>query len=280
MDSPLLQDGLVITLNVAAMMAMGLELTPARLAEAARRYRPMAIGLAVNLLAAPAVAWLLIAAFDLPAAFAVGLLLCASAPGGNTGPLFTANARGDIAYSVALVVLLSFASVISVPVLMGALGDRAIADLGSQAPLMIRMILTWQIAPLVLGMIVHRLHTRFALRAAPVARIVGNASLLVLTLVLMITKGGMIFAGGLVPLLAIEAFVLLALASGLLLGSPRDPAARALGLTTCTRNLALSMLMGSQLFREQPAVMMGLLAYGLLWLSTALPASLWLRRFA
>jgi len=54
----------------------------------------------------------------------------------------------------------------------------------------------------------------------------------------------------------------------------------ALGLTTCTRNLALSMLMGSQLFREQPAVMMGLLAYGLLWLSTTLPASLGLRRFA
>lgn len=280
MSPGLLQDALVITLNVAIMLAMGLELTPAQLGAAARRAGTMGVGLGVNLVAAPLLAWLLIAGLDLPAELALGFLLAACAPGGNTGPLFTANARGDVAYSVALVVVLSFASVASVPLLMGLLADRAAGDFAGQAPAMVRMILTYQIAPLVAGMVVHAVHRRAALRAAPVARAIGNASLVLLTVVLLVTRGDVIVASGWRPLLAIEAFVLAMLATGLLLGPPRDPAARALGLTSCTRNLACSMLLGSTVFADEPAVMMGVLAYGLLWLPTALPASFWLRRYS
>jgi hypothetical protein len=96
----------------------------------------------------------------------------------------------------------------------------------------------------------------------------------------MATRGGLIFSGGLAPLAAVEAFVLALLASGLLLGAPRDPTGRALGLTTCTRNIVLSMLMASQVFGAEPLVLMGVMTYGLLWLATAMPASFWLRRFA
>jgi BASS family bile acid:Na+ symporter len=279
MSQALLQDALVITLNVAAMLAMGLELTLARLRAAVRRPGPMALGLGVNLVAAPLLGWLLIVGLDLPEALALGFMLVAAAPGGNVGPLFTANARGDIAYSVALVVILSFASVVSVPLLMGAFaGDSR--DFGQHAPAMVRMILTYQIAPLLVGMLGHAIHARLALRIAPVARLVGTASLLALTVALIVTKGGVILEAGWLPLLAIEAFVLVMIASGLLLGSPRSPEARALGLTSCTRNLACSMLLGSQVFAHEPAVMMGVLAYGLLWLPTAMPLSFWLRRFA
>jgi bile acid:Na+ symporter, BASS family len=280
MNAGLLQDALVITLNLAAMLAMGLELTPSQLGGALRRRGPVALGLFVNLVIAPALAWGMIALFDLPPVLALGFLLVACAPGGNTGPLFTANARGDIAYAVALVVILSFASVASVPLLMSVLADRGAADFSAQAPAMVRLILTWQIAPLCAGMIVHRLHRGFALRVAPVARVIGNVSLLVLTVALVVTRGEIILRESLAPLLAVEAFVLLMLACGLLLGSPRDPAARALGLTSCTRNLACSMLLGSQVFPDQPAVMMGVLAYGLLWLPTVMPISFLLRRFA
>jgi BASS family bile acid:Na+ symporter len=280
MNSGLLQDALVIALNVATMLAMGLELTPAKLGAAARRLGPMGVGLGVNLVAAPLLAWLMVMMLDLPAGMALGFLLAAAAPAGNTGPLFTANARGDVAYSVALVVVLSFISVASVPLLMSVFSQRSAGVFEAQSAAMVRMILTYQIAPLVAGMFIHALSARFALRVAPVARVIGNLSLLLLTVVLIVTKGDVIVANGWRPLLAIEAFVLIMLASGLLLGSPRDPMARALGLTSCTRNLACSMLLGSTVFADQPAVMMGVLAYGLLWLPTALPVSFWLRRFA
>ena len=280
MSTGLLQDALVISLNVATMLAMGLELTLGRLGSAARRVRPMGLGLAINLVAAPLLAWLMVVGLDLPAGMALGFLLAAAAPAGNTGPLFTANARGDIAYSVALVVVLSFISVASVPLLMSLFSQRSAGVFEAQSAAMVRMILTYQIAPLCAGMVVHALSARFALRAAPVARVIGNASLLLLTVALLVTKGGVIVANGAKPLLAIEAFVLIMLASGLLLGPPRDPQARALGLTSCTRNLACSMLLGSTVFADEPAVMMGVLAYGLLWLPTALPVSFWLRRFA
>jgi bile acid:Na+ symporter, BASS family len=280
MNAGALQDGLVITLNLASMLAMGLELTPDKLAGAARRAKPMAVGLGVNLVLAPALAWLLVQALALPPAIAIGLLLVAAAPGGNMGPLFTANARGDIAYAVSLVVVLSFASVVSVPLLMSVMAPPGSADFGGHAPAMMRMILVYQIAPLCLGMVVRAVRAGVAARLAPIARIVGNVSLLVLTAALIVTRGGVIVGNGLLPLAAVEAFVLLMLATGFLLGPIRDPAARALGLVSGTRNLACSMLLGSQVFGDQPEVMLGLLAYGLLWLPTTMPLSFWLKRFA
>ena len=280
MNFQLLQDTLVITLNVASMLAMGLELTMPRLAGALRPVGRLATGLLVNLIAAPVLAWALATGLGLPAAFALGFFLCAAAPAGNTGPLFTANARGDIAYAVALVVILSFISVASVPLWMGLFAERSAGDFTAQTPTMVRMILTYQIAPLLAGMVVHAALPSVARRAAPVARAVGNIALLVLTVALLITKGDVMLEAGPVAMLAIESFVLVAMASGLLIGPIRDPAARALAMSTCTRNLSLSLLIGSQVFRDDPAVMIGVLCYGLLWLSTALPVSLWLRRFA
>jgi bile acid:Na+ symporter, BASS family len=280
MNFDALQDGLVITLNIASMLAMGLSLTVSQLGGAVRRVGPLALGLGLNLVLAPLLAWGLAGLLAMPAAFGLGLLICGAAAGGNMGPLFTANARGDIAYSVALVVILSFVSVASVPFVLGLLADPWTADIRGQAPRMMAIIVQFQIAPLVAGMIGHAISPRLALRAAPVARVIANASLVALTVGLLVTKGGLILGAGVLPLLAVEGFVLVLLASGMLLGMPRDPTGRALGLSTCTRNLVLSMLMASQLFRAEPLVMMGVLTYGLLWILTAMPMSFLLRRFA
>ena len=284
MNVDLLQDVLVITLNVASMLAMGLELTVEKLAAAAKRPRPMVLGFALNLVAAPLLAWLIwapVALLGLPTMLGLGLFLCAAAPGGNVGPLFTANARGDVPYAVSLVVVLSLMSVATVPLLMSlATLDGYSGSFRRQATEILYLLLTCQIAPLAFGLALHAFRPGEAARAALLARRITIVSLAVLTIGLVVTKGHLILRGGLAPLIAIEVFVLVALASGLLLGSPRDPSARALSLVTCTRNLALSMLVGSQVFRGQPEVMLGVLAYGLLWLATALPVSFWLRRFA
>lgn len=277
MNGDTLQSALVITLNVASMLAMGLELTLGRLGASLRATRPMAIGLAVNLLAAPLLVWAMATAAALPVAAALAFLLCAAAPGGNTGPLLTANARGDTAYAVALVVVLSFASVATVPLVLGAFLRGQPGAVEVPTAVMVQLILMFQIAPLCVGMAVHAAWPPAARRLAPMVRVLGNASLAVLTLLLLVTKGRLLLSNGVVLLVLIEAFVLLALFSGRLLGPVGDGRARALAMTTCTRNLSLALLLGAQVFRD-PATMMAILAYGLLWVTTAVAAGLWLRR--
>lgn len=277
MNGDSLQSALVITLNVASMLAMGLELTVGRLGASLRAPRPMAVGLAVNLLAAPLLVWAMASAADLPFAAALAFLLCAAAPGGNTGPLLTANARGDTAYAVALVVALSFASVATVPLVLGAFMRGESSAIEVPTGVMVQLILMFQIAPLCLGMVAHAAWPPAARRLAPMVRVLGNASLAVLTLLLLFTKGRLLLANGVVLLVLIEIFVLLALFSGRLLGPFTDGRARALAMTTCTRNLSLALLLGAQVFRD-PATMMAILAYGLLWVTTATAAGLWLRR--
>src|SRR5687768_9871625 len=104
MNAEALQNFLVIVLNVSVMLAMGLGLTLGQLRDTLRRKDRLAIGLLLNLLIIPLAGAAMIRLFALPPAAALGFLLCVAAAGGPTGPLLTANARGDTAYSVALVV--------------------------------------------------------------------------------------------------------------------------------------------------------------------------------
>jgi bile acid:Na+ symporter, BASS family len=274
------QDFLVILLNVSVMLAMGLDLTLAQLHDTLRRPAALASGMLLNLLLVPLLAAGTIHLFALPAAAALGFLLCAAAAGGSTGPLLTANARGDVAYSVALVVLLSFASVPAVPLLVHWLGGAIIPGNGDRyAGRIIGMILLWQIAPLCAGMLIRHWHANLSRRLHVGFKALGNLTLLVLTLGLLILKSQLVLAHGWMPLVACALFVCITLGVGSLVARPSSAFGRALMFSTGIRNLSLALLLASQVFTE-PATMLTALAYGLFMFGISLPLSFVMRRRA
>ena len=73
------------------------------------------VGVLGQLLLLPALAFGLAMLFQLPAPFAIGLVLLATCPGGAHSNLMTNLAKGDVALSVALTTLSGLACVITIP---------------------------------------------------------------------------------------------------------------------------------------------------------------------
>src|SRR6056297_1231972 len=97
----------VIPVLVLLMFSLGLDLRPRDFARVARRPRPVAIGLAAQLVGLPLVAVAVATAVGLPPVAAVGLVLLAACPGGASSNAFTMLARGDVALSVTLTAVTS-----------------------------------------------------------------------------------------------------------------------------------------------------------------------------
>jgi len=143
--------GLMMFLTV---LAMGMGLSFAEVGRALRRARILALGFAVNFVAIPALVLLLVKVFAIDGPVAVGLLLCALTPGGGVGTLFVDYARGDVGLSVGLLLGLTFSSMVVTPILLGLwTGGDVGASLSATIWPMMRLILTFQVAPLIAGLL-------------------------------------------------------------------------------------------------------------------------------
>ncbi len=159
--------GLSATMVTLSMLGMGATLTVRDFATTLFAWKGLAVGMAAQLLLVPAWAGLLMFALGLiPAGFgglsaggavgiATGLALVAAMPGGSVSNLLTFIGNGNVALSVSLTAITTFACLFATPVVLAALvsvqvpGDFAIDT--SRIMLDIGLFL---IAPLLAGMVV------------------------------------------------------------------------------------------------------------------------------
>lgn len=260
------------------LFAMGMALTLSEVVRALRRARIFALGLVVNFAAIPAIMLLLVKVFAIDGPVAVGLVLCALAPGGGVGTLFVDYARGDVGLSVGLLLGLTFSSVLVTPILLGLWngGDVSAALSATTWPTM-KLILLFQVVPLVAGLLARRFAEARARRIQPgIARI---ARLLMLGIIVayVVTKGQLFLANGLLPLAVSIAANFVSFLFGLnpLLRSPGERVS--LGLTSMNRNLALALLLAATFFTN-PSTVATVLEYGLLMLVLSFAIAAWFRR--
>jgi len=268
--------GLMMFLTV---LAMGMGLSFAEVGRALRRARILALGFAVNFVAIPALVLLLVKVFAIDGPVAVGLLLCALTPGGGVGTLFVDYARGDVGLSVGLLLGLTFSSMVVTPILLGLwTGGDVGASLSATIWPMMRLILTFQVAPLIAGLLLRHFAESRTRKVQPWIARVARWLMLGIIAAYLFTQGQLFFANGLRPFVA----SLVAILASFLLGlGPLLRATRAervsLGLTSMNRNLALAMLLAATFFTH-PSTFAAVLAYGLLMLIVAFAIAAWFRR--
>lgn len=102
----------------AVMLAMGLSLEVENFRRVARFPGRLALGLALQMLALPLLAWAVVLVLPLSPLAAAGLLLVALVPGGATSNLFTYLARGDLALSVCLTAITAMLVPFTLPLIM------------------------------------------------------------------------------------------------------------------------------------------------------------------
>ena len=119
---------IALPLALAFMMfTLGIGLTLADFARIVSRPREIVIGLGMQIVLLPLVAFVLMSVWPVSPEIAVGVMLIAVAPGGVTSNYLTSLARGDVALSVSMTAVTSLLSVLTIPLVM-ALAYQHISD--------------------------------------------------------------------------------------------------------------------------------------------------------
>ncbi len=243
------------TYILMTMLAMGMKLSASEIVQSFRRTRVILLSVVANIIIVPAAAWVALRIFDdLPTAAVIAIVLLASAPG--YAPIMAARAHGDLAFSTTLIFLLSAVSVVSIPIVTTLMfSSEAAVDVDGWA--ILRTLLIFQLAPLVLGMSFRRPRKAVAERVAPK---IANVALALVAIAVLAYAVDVARADG-TPLVDLGwlTFVVwigitaVALVSGYVAGGSDEPSRRTLSLHTGIRNGGLTLLIAATSFPDTGA---------------------------
>lgn len=99
------------------MFAMGLTLTITDLREALTDVRPLAVGVCLQFILMPLLAWTISQALSLPTELLIGMMLVGTAPGGTASNVLAYLAGGRVALSIGMTTLSTLMAVVVMPFL-------------------------------------------------------------------------------------------------------------------------------------------------------------------
>lgn len=140
---------------VLAIFGMGAVLTPADFMLVFRKPQALWIGLSIQLVGVPLVAWVFGAVLPIPPGVAAGLALVAAVPGGTLSNIFTFLAGGNVALSVSLTGVSTLGALVSTPAILRILiGAGLPGDAALPVDRVARDIVLALLVPLAAGMTV------------------------------------------------------------------------------------------------------------------------------
>jgi bile acid:Na+ symporter, BASS family len=267
---------LVLKLSVVALIfAIGLGSTPADLVYLWRRPGQLVRSLLAMYVAVPVAAVVMAKTLPLPVAVKTAILALAISAG---APLLPRKLMklGREGYVFSLVVTSSLLAVVAVPawlqIISTLFGREAELDPGAVALVIAKAFL----APLVLGMLLRWPLSSVVERLSQWLLGAAGATLTAAGLALLVLHGGALVAVGVVPLLALVATTLLALAIGHALGGPDPDDRTALAVSCATRHVGIAMLAASTVPGPRIAVLV--LAYVLASAVVSIPYLSWRKK--
>jgi BASS family bile acid:Na+ symporter len=246
----------VLVFVVTCMVTAGLGLGVRDIVGPLRRGRLVLAAVVANFVFAPAVAYGLTAVLPLQRSYAIGLLLLGGAAGAPFLPKLAALADGDAAFSVGMMLLLTFGSVAFLPIAMPLMIPGLAADTWTiLKPLLFTLLL-----PMAAGIAFRYRSPRLAGRLiGPVGTISNVAMLLAVVLLIGINFGSILGTFGSGAAAVGTLFVTLCLGFGYAIGGPTPATRSVLGLGTGQRNIAAALLLATQNYPDDPGVVVMLL---------------------
>jgi BASS family bile acid:Na+ symporter len=254
---------------VSSMVAMGLGLKVAQITAPLRNLRLVSLSLLANFVLMPAAAAVLARVLRLDEPLGVGLLLLGVAAGAPFLPKLTQIAKGNLAFSVALMVLLMVITVgylpLVLPILLPGVSVNPVKIAGS---LVLTMLL-----PLAVALAVNATLPGAAARAKPwFDRLSSLGLILVVVLLVVVNFNKVLSVFGTRAILAGLLFIALGYAVGWALGGPAADTRPVLGLGTAQRNIAAALVVGGQSF-SNPSVVVMVVVVAIVSLLILLPMS-------
>ncbi|NHN42879.1 sodium symporter [Halorubellus sp. JP-L1] len=268
---------LVTTVFVlSTMFSMGVQLSASQLVDALREWRLLSRSLAVNLVAVPLIASLLVRTVSVETGFAAGIVLLAVSPGAPFGPKLAEISESDVAFASGLMAILCLLSVVTIPVSLLWLlpGDVAVDPLAIG-----RMVLGIQLVPLLVGLGTSFARPSLAARLhPPVQRLSDYTFVGLIVLLVVVYSDSMLALVGTGTLGLSTVAVVASLVLGYGLGGPARATREVLATTTAARNAAIALFIATTAFSD-PNVLTTVLAFSFIGVvGSGLLASVWRRR--
>ena len=242
---------LVIKVSVATLIfAIGLGSTASDLTYLWRRPGQLARSLLAMYVAVPLAVSLLAKALALPGPVRLAIFVLAISAGAPLLPRKLSN-LGREGYVFSLVVTSSLVAVLAVPAWMELLGSLLGRESSLDPWTVAGLIAKAFLAPLALGMVLHRLLPNIAEKLSDWLLGAAGAVLAIAGFTLLVLGRGMLFELGWVSLLALAGTALVALAIGHIMGGPDAGDRKALAVSCVSRHVGIAMLTASTVHGPQ-----------------------------
>jgi len=235
----------VLVFVVGSMFSLGLSLTMQQIIDPLKNVRMVILALVANFILIPLLAYALAIVFNLDDTLRVGLILLSTAAGAPFLPKLVDVAKGNIAFSVGLMVMLMVITIIYLPLVLPLLlGDVEVNPWDIAQSLIIMMLI-----PLAVGLFIKARYEDAAAKIQPTFGMAANIALLtMMVLGLVLNFSSMIALVGTFGILAGIVFIIIALIIGYLLGGSESRDKSVMGLGTAQRNIAAALVVAAQNF--------------------------------
>jgi len=235
----------VLVFVISSMLSMGLSLTIKQIIEPLKNTRLVILALVANFVLVPLVAYLITLVLPLDQSVEIGLILLSTAAGAPFLPKLVQVAKGNIAFSVGLMVLLMVVTIIYLPLVLPLLlGDVEVNPWDIARSLIIMMLI-----PLAIGLFIKARYEEPAAKMQPTFAMAANIGIILLAVLgLVLNFDSMIALVGSWGILAAIIFVIITLLIGYLLGGSDLQIKSVMGLGSAQRNIAAALVVAGQNF--------------------------------
>jgi bile acid:Na+ symporter, BASS family len=269
-QSLLIAIGLPVALFII-MVGIGLTLTVRDFQREAEHPKGMVVGAFGQILIMPLLGFLVVMLFGLSGALAVGVVIVAACPGGATSNLICFLGRANVALSIALTVIASLITVVTLPLFTEfAIDWQGLAAAGVELPVVetILRLIVIVIIPVIIGMAIRNRNADLANRAERLVSLFGAIVLIALIVGITIDLWADVptylrQAGPAVVLLNVVG-IIVGMVSGRLTGLSESDSltlGMELGVKNATVGILIATLISADFTYAVPSAVYGLLMY-------------------
>jgi bile acid:Na+ symporter, BASS family len=266
----------MLTFVLSSMLSMGLSLTVGQILAPLRNYRLIVLALLANFVLMPFAAFGIGKMLRLDEPLEIALLLLGTASGAPFLPLLARISKGNLAFSVGLMVLLMVVTVAYMPLVLPLCLEGVSVD-----PVKIgRSLVFLMMLPLAIGLLVKARLSGLAAKVQPSLGRVSILSLALLIVLLLITNmQNVVTLYGTRGVLASILFIAAGSGFGWVLGGPQSDSRGVMALGTAQRNIAAALVVGGQNF-SNPKVIVMVVVVAIVGLLMLMPFAKYLAKFS
>ena len=234
------------------MLSAGLNIEFRQIIELAKRFRLVVLGVLANFLIVPLLIYLCIAWLPFSPDIKIGIMLMAAAPIAPMAPVpFVEKAKGDVAYSVGLMVIVAILSIVLTPLILSISIPKSVGGVTLDPIQIVKTLLMVQLIPIGVGMAVNHINPTWARKLLKFVPRIGQIGLIIGVGMLFIQQGSKLLSIGFLAYLIMLFLTIVSLLVGdwILVGES-DEKRRALAVSTTIRNIPLAFLIATENFPD------------------------------